>query len=146
MVTQDAEKQKKEKKKIVLATGKRKRAVATARFKEGKGRVKINSIPLDNMSSGMLRLRVQEPLIIAGDGWKKFDISINVKGGGPAGQADAARQAIAKGLAELLGEETKKKYAAYDRSLLIYDPRRTEVHKPPRSSQGARRYKQRSKR
>lgn len=147
MVTKGAGKtEKSAKKKIIFVTGKRKRAVARASFKEGTGRIKMNSIPVENISSEMLRLRVQEPLILAGDAWKKFDININVKGGGVAGQSDAARQVIAKGLAQLLGAELKKKYIAYDRSLLVYDPRRTEPHKPPRSSQGPRRHKQRSKR
>jgi small subunit ribosomal protein S9 len=69
-----------------------------------------------------------------------------VKGGGTTGQVDAARQAIARGLVELLGGDLKQRYMAYDRNLLVFDPRRTEPHKPPRSSQGPRRYKQRSKR
>lgn len=151
MVTKETGKQKEvkkdtKKKKIVFVTGKRKRAIARARFKEGTGRVKINSIPIDNISSEMIRLRIQEPLIIAGDSWKKFDISINVKGGGVAGQSEAARQTIARGLVQLLGAELKKRYVEYDRNLLVYDPRRTEPHKPPRSSQGPRRHKQRSKR
>jgi small subunit ribosomal protein S9 len=152
MVTKETDKKetaKKEtvkKKKMVFVTGKRKRAVARARFKEGTGRVKINSIPIDNITSEMLRLRIQEPLIIAGDSWKKFDININVRGGGTAGQSEAARQTIARGLVQLLGAELKKRYLEYDRNLLVYDPRRTEPHKPPRSSQGPRRYKQRSKR
>jgi len=132
--------------KTLFVTGKRKRAVARARFSEGRGRIKINSMPLDNVKPEILRLRIQEPLIIAGDAWTKFDININVRGGGIAGQAEAARQTIARGLVQLVGAELKKRYHDYDRNLLAYDPRRTEPHKPPRSSQGARRYKQRSKR
>jgi len=69
-----------------------------------------------------------------------------VKGGGVFGQTEAARQAIAKGLVEIFGSELRQKFLEYDRNLLVFDPRRTEPHKPPRSSQGPRRYKQRSKR
>jgi len=139
--------QKPEKKpKTVLAIGKRKRSVARATLKQGSGIVKINARPLDIMEPEMLRLKVQEPLIIAGDAAKGWDIHVNVRGGGPMGQAEASRQSIARVLAEALGEDLKKKYYAYDRNLLVYDPRRTEPHKPPRSSQGPRRYKQRSKR
>ena len=134
------------KKKTVFITGKRKRAIARARFREGTGRIKINSVPIDMIKSEMLRLKVQEPLILAGDDWKRYDININVRGGGVVGQAEAARQTIARGLVQLLGAELKKRYIEYDRNLLVYDPRRTEPHKPPRSSQGPRRYKQRSKR
>ena len=94
----------------------------------------------------MIRLKITEPLIMAGDSWKKFDVKISVKGGGPMGQAESARQAIAKGLVQLIGGDLKQKYLSYDRNLLVYDPRRTETHKPPHSSWGARRYKQRSKR
>lgn len=131
---------------IVFVTGKRKRAIARARLKKGSGVIKINSVPLSLMQNEMLKLRIQEPLIIAGEEWKRFDISINVKGGGIMGQAEAARQAIAKGLVEYLGDGLRERYVSYDRNLLVYDPRRTEPHKPPRSSQGPRRYKQRSKR
>jgi len=137
---------KEKKAKTIFITGKRKRAVARARFKQGSGRIKINSVPIDFIKSEVLRLKIQEPLVLAGDAWKGFDININVRGGGSAGQAEASRQAIARGLVQLLGAELKKRYISYDRNLLVYDPRRTEPHKPPRSSQGARRYKQKSKR
>ncbi len=129
----------------VLATGKRKRSVARAVVKPGKGLVKVNSIPLSIYPYDILRLRIMEPLILSGEASKAFDISINVKGGGQWGQADAARQAIAKGLSEYL-PELKEKFISYDRNLIAYDPRRTEPHKPPHSSWGPRRYKQRSKR
>ncbi len=138
--------EKKELKKIVFTTGKRKRAVARARFKPGLGLIKINKQPLELINNEMVRLKIQEPLILTGDAWKKYNIKVNVSGGGLLGQAEAVRQAIAKGLVELLGNETKKRFLSYDRNLLVYDPRRTEPHKPPRSSQGPRRHKQRSKR
>ena len=139
-------KEKTKEKGVILTTGKRKKAIARAHFKKGKGVIKINAKPLNLFESEMIRLKIQEPLILAGDAWKQFDINVNVRGGGPMGQAEASRQAIAKGLAELLGENVKKTFLQYDRNLLIYDPRRTETHKPPHSSWGARRYKQRSKR
>ena len=135
----------KEKPKI-LFTGKRKRAVARAVVRPGKGIVKFNSIPLENIKNETVKLLVEEPLAIAGDAWKKFDISLNVCGGGIIGQAQAAREAIARGLSEMLGDDLRKKFMEYDRNMLVDDPRRTEPHKPPRSSQGPRRYKQRSKR
>ncbi len=137
---------KQKKKDIVLTTGKRKTAVARARIKAGKGSVTVNAVPLELVQPEMIRLRIQEPLILIGDEWKKFDIKVNVRGGGITGQADAARLAIAKGLVEMLGEEAKKIFLSYDRNLLVYDPRRAEQHKPPHSSWGGRRYKQRSKR
>ena len=144
-MAQEKPKQKKEEKHL-LTTGKRKKAIARAMFQPGSGRIRINSLPLENTENEMVRLRLQEPLMIAGDAWKAFDIRVKVRGGGTTGQADAVRQAISRGLAELVGEDLRKRYIALDRNLLIYDPRRTEPHKPPRSSQGPRRYKQRSKR
>lgn len=141
------EKEKPEKKgKQLLTVGKRKRAVARARFRLGNGNIELNSLPLEKWGKEITRLKVMEPLMLAGDAWKKFDIKINLRGGGETGQAEAARQAIAKGLVELLGGDMKKKFIEYDRTLLVFDPRRTEPHKPPHSSWGARRYKQRSKR
>lgn len=136
----------KEESKLILTAGKRKKAVARATFRPGKGRITLNTLPIDQVESEIMRLRLQEPLVIAGDAWKSWDISVNVKGGGTTGQVDAARMAIARGLVEVTGKGLREKYMALDRNLLVFDPRRTEPHKPPRSSQGPRRYKQRSKR
>lgn len=137
--------QPKKEEKRVFTTGKRKRAVARAWFTPGKGGVKINAVPLEQIPNEIVRLKIQEPLILAGEKWKRYNIHVSVKGGGPLGQAEAARQAISRGLVSLI-PETKERFLKYDRFMIVYDPRRTETHKPPRSSQGARRYKQRSKR
>ncbi len=134
-----------EKKQPTFTTGKRKRALARARIQKGSGRVWLNSVPLEKVGNEMVRMRIQEPLVLAGDALKSHDISVTVKGGGPMGQADAARQAIGKGIVAI-APELKDRLLEYDSLLLVPDPRRTEPHKPPRSSQGPRRYKQRSKR
>jgi small subunit ribosomal protein S9 len=136
----------KKKEKGVFAVGKRKTAVARATLKPGKGHVKINSIPLDFWGTEPLRLWIKEPLVIADDLAKNFDIDINIRGGGIVGGAEAARQSIAKSLVEVGGKELKNKYLEYDRNLLVYDSRRTEPHKPSCSKRGPRRHKQRSKR
>ena len=141
-----SEKKPKSKDKQIFALGKRKKSVARAILRPGSGVVKVNSKPVEIIEPEMIRLRVQEPLIIAGNAHKAFDISVVVSGGGTLGQAEAARQSIARVLVEAVGKDLKEKYDNYDRNLLVYDPRRTEPHKPPRSSQGPRRYKQRSKR
>ena len=135
------------KSKIVLTVGKRKTAIARARIKEGKGNIIINSKPLDVWGTEFLRMYIQEPLILAGEKAKKVDIKVNVRSGGIAGQAEAIRQAIAKGLVEFFRDKKlKEKFLDYDRNLLVYDPRRNEPHKPSRSRKGSRRHKQRSKR
>ena len=133
--------------RMVFTTGKRKTAVARARIKPGMGRVEINKIPLDLWQPEYPRIKIREPLLLAGDLSKNVDIHVNVKHGGILSQAEATRQAIAKGMVEFFNDEKLKKvYLDYDRSLLVYDPRRTEPHKPSRSRKGARGHKQRSKR
>jgi len=135
------------KEKIITSIGKRKLAVARARIKSGTGKILINSKPLEFWGSELLRLRIKEPLILAGDLAKKVDISINVKSGGLTGQTDSIRMAIAKGLVDFFkSDDLKQRFLQYDRNLLVFDFRRTEPHKPSRSKAGSRRHKQRSKR
>jgi small subunit ribosomal protein S9 len=144
--SESVKKSKKAKVNVIFTTGKRKRAVARASIRPGSGKILINGEPLKNFKNEVLKLRLEEPFMLTEKDWKSHDFVVNVKGGGILGQADAARQAIARGLVEIFGSELKQKFLDYDRNLLVYDPRRTEPHKPPRSSQGPRRYKQRSKR
>ncbi|MCX6818071.1 MAG: 30S ribosomal protein S9 [Candidatus Aenigmarchaeota archaeon] len=132
---------------IIFTIGKRRKAVANATIKPGSGKISVNGQPLENMKNDILRMRIQEPFIVMeSEDWKTYDFVAIAKGGGATGQSDAVRQAFARGLSEIFGAVLKKKLMDYDRNLLVYDPRRTEPHKPPRSSQGPRRYKQRSKR
>lgn len=140
-------KAKKKKIDYVFVTGKRKKAVARAKVKAGKGKVTINSKPMKLWGTEMLRLWLKEPLSIGEQFAKSVDITINVRGGGISAQAEACRLAIARGLVEhSKDKKLKKRFLDYDRNLLVYDPRRTEPHKPSRSRKGARRHKQRSKR
>ena len=137
----------KKEQKVVFATGKRKTAVARARIKPGIGRVEINQIPLDLWQPEYARIKIREPLMLVDELSRNVDIKVNVSHGGISSQADAIRQAIAKGMVEFFKDSKLKNiYLDYDRSLLVYDPRRTEPHKPSRSRKGARRHKQRSKR
>ena len=146
MEEQKTEKRKKKAKSIV-AVGKRKKSIARASIREGKGVIRINSVPLDLIEPRYKQMRIKEALILAGDLAKNVDISVNVSGGGVWGQADASRTAIANALVQYTkNNELKQMYIDYDRSLLISDARRTEPHKPSRSSAGPRRSKQQSKR
>ncbi len=133
-------------KKVVVTIGKRKKAIAKAMIKEGNGKVYINKVPLDLLPRYRM-LRIKEALAIAGTLAENVNITVGVRGGGSWGQTDAARTAIANGLVNFhKNKELKQKYVDYDRSLLISDARRTEPHKPSRSSAGPRRSKQQSKR
>lgn len=129
----------------IQSAGKRKSAIARAILTQGKGIVRINSIPLNAYLPEFARERIREPLLIAGDLADRVDIKVSVRGGGITGQADAARLAIGKALMEFSGDaELKKKYLEYDRAILVADPRRKETRKPGRSK--ARAAAQKSKR
>ena len=119
-----------DKKKLVFATGKRKTAIAKAVLKPGKGAVTINNHALDALPNEMGRSKIMEPLLVAGDVAKGVAIQVTVTGGGAMGQAEACRMAIARGLAQWgRGEELKKRFMEYDRSMLAGDQRRTEPKK-----------------
>jgi len=122
--------------KIVTAAGKRKRAIARATIRPGKGVVKVNSTVLDFYEPKISRLKIREPLIIAGDLIGKVNINVNVVGGGMSSQADASRLAIAKGLVEFSkNDKLKEDFLNYDRNLLVADVRRKEPSKPNRHGQ-----------
>jgi small subunit ribosomal protein S9 len=81
-----------------LGTGRRKTAVARVRLASGSGKILINGRAFENyFPSETLRVVVTQPLIRT-ETATKFDIHINVKGGGPSGQAGAVRHGIARAL------------------------------------------------
>jgi small subunit ribosomal protein S9 len=127
---------------VIIASGKRKQAIARAILRPGKGNLKINSTPISEYKPEMFQLRMQEPIIIAGDIAQKVDIQVNIRGGGQSGQAEAARLAIARALVKhSKSEDLKKAYLDYDRHLVVADVRRNEPHKPNKSAPRAKRQK-----
>ncbi|KXA97492.1 30S ribosomal protein S9 [candidate division MSBL1 archaeon SCGC-AAA259I09] len=129
--------------KTVQTTGKRKTAVARATVKKGSGNIYINNRALDTFEPELARLKIKEPIRLAGDVTEEIDIEVNVSGGGYMGQADASRTAIAKGLIEWTeDEELYKKFKEYDESLTKSDMRRKESKKP--GGRGARKKRQKS--
>ncbi|HMK54538.1 MAG TPA: 30S ribosomal protein S9, partial [Methanobacteriaceae archaeon] len=84
-------------KKVIHTSGKRKTAIARGKFREGKGRVRINKRPVEFYDPELARLKIYEPLTLAGDLVDQVDIDVHVVGGGVMGQAEAARMVIAKG-------------------------------------------------
>jgi small subunit ribosomal protein S9 len=116
--------------RVVVSTGKRKTSLAKATVRDGTGRIRINGIPLEVHQPELARMRIIEPLILFGEGWKRFDIKIRVKGGGFMSQADAIRMAIATGLIRMSQDfEARSKMIEHDRTMLVGDPRRTEPKK-----------------
>ena len=129
--------------KVVNTSGKRKTAIARASVKKGKGKIRINKVPLEIFDPELARLKIMEPITMAGKKAEKIDIDITVDGGGVMGQADAIRTAVAKGI--VLFNEDKELavlYKQYDRSLLVNDPRRKLPKKP--LGRGARKKRQKS--
>ncbi|MGA8710809.1 MAG: 30S ribosomal protein S9 [Thermoplasmata archaeon] len=128
---------------VVLTTGKRKTAVARATVRKGVGRVRFNDRPLELVEPELIRLKVQEPLLMVGDRAKNLDITVQVSGGGYVGQASAARTAVARGLITWLkDDQLKEMFKTYDRSLLVNDPRRKLPKRP--GGRGARARRQKS--
>jgi small subunit ribosomal protein S9 len=117
--------------KVVLTSGKRKTAIARATVKAGKGRIRINNVPLEILEPKIAREKVVEPLVQAGDEvWKQLDIDIKVSGGGFMGQAEASRTAIARALLKWTkSAHLRRAFSGFDRTLIAGDPRRREPKK-----------------
>ncbi|MDR1722258.1 MAG: 30S ribosomal protein S9 [Methanobrevibacter sp.] len=129
--------------KVIHTSGKRKTAIARGTVKEGTGKVRVNKSPVELYSPELARLKLQEPLALAGDIVNNVDINVKVIGGGVMGQAEAARMVIAKGLVQWTQDmDLKEKYVQYDRTMLVGDPRRSEPKKY--GGPGARARKQKS--
>jgi len=122
--------------KNINTSGKRKRAIARATLSQGSGLVRVNHVPIDFVEPKMYRLKMREPLILAGDVANKVDIDIHVSGGGIASQAEASRLTIAKALVEFTkSDKLKEIFLSYDRNMLVADVRRKEPAKPNRHGQ-----------
>ena len=122
--------------KNIHASGKRKSAIARATLKQGNGLIRVNSTPIEFVHPKMSRLKLREPLILAGDVANKIDIDVRVIGGGITSQAEASRLAIAKALVNFTkNDKLKEVFLNYDRNLLVADVRRKEPAKPNRHGQ-----------
>jgi len=118
-------------KKIVTVSGKRKTATARATVRAGKGRIRVNNVPLEVFDPPVARLKIMEPLLQVEDEIRnQIDISLKVSGGGFMGQAEAARMAIARGLLKWTkSKHLQSIFTEYDRTMLAGDPRRKEPKK-----------------
>ena len=118
-------------KKVLVLSGKRKTAIARATVRLGKGRIRINNVPLEIFEPKLARNKILEPLLLADDKvWEQLDINVKVSGGGFMGQAEAARMAIAKGLLKWTkSTRLRTTLRDYDRTMIAGDPRRSEPKK-----------------
>jgi small subunit ribosomal protein S9 len=81
-------------------TGRRKTSTARVYLRPGTGEIKINRKPFDQyFPNEALRMIIRQPLALT-ETANKFDILVNVAGGGPAGQAGAVRHGITRALME----------------------------------------------
>ncbi len=112
---------------VVNTIGRRKSAVARAYVKSGNGTITINSRPLENyFPMDIFQFVVKQPLIVT-ENVEKFDIKINLDGGGIKGQAEAARLAIARALCEI---NIEFRPVLKKNGFLTRDSRRVERKKP----------------
>jgi len=107
--------------------GRRKAAVARIYMSEGKGNITINKKDSkEYFSTDTLLYKINQPLKVA-NLEDKFNIKVNVVGGGTTGQADAIKLAIARALCEF---DIENRPALKAEGLLTRDPRVVERKKP----------------
>jgi len=114
---------------VINALGRRKAAIARVYVSEGSGNITVNNRPLQvYFPSGILQFVVKQPLAKLGvEG--KYDVKVNLKGGGSTGQAEALRLAIARALVKI---DPENKPALKSEGFMTRDPREVERKKPGR--------------
>ncbi|MDE5659202.1 MAG: 30S ribosomal protein S9 [Muribaculaceae bacterium] len=111
----------------VNAVGRRKAAIARVILSEGNGAITINKRPIEvYFPSSILQYIVRQPLSLL-DVAEKYDIRVNLDGGGYKGQAEALRLAIARALVKINPED---KSALRKEGFMTRDPRSVERKKP----------------
>jgi len=111
----------------VNAVGRRNAAVARVIMTAGNGNITVNKRPLDvYFPSSILQYIVKQPLLTL-DAAEKYDIKVNLDGGGYKGQAEALRLAIARALVKVNPED---KSALRAEGFMTRDPRSVERKKP----------------
>jgi small subunit ribosomal protein S9 len=107
-------------------TGRRKTSTARVYLRPGSGEIKINRRPFENyFPNEALRMIIRQPLRLTDTG-AKFDILVNVAGGGTAGQAGAVRHGITRALMEF---NSDLRGALKKAGLVTRDPRKKERKK-----------------
>ena len=125
----------------INALGRRKSAVARIFVTEGSGKITINKRDLtEYFPSSILQFVVKQPLALL-EATEKYDIKVNLQGGGCTGQSQALRLAIARALVKINADDKK---ALRAEGFMTRDPREVERKKPGRPK--ARRRFQFSKR
>ena len=119
---------------VINALGRRKTAVARIYVKAGEGKITVNKRDYkEYFPTSILHYVVEQPLMLT-DNMGKYDIKVNLNGGGINGQAEALRLAISRALCEINAEFRPVLKA---KGLMRRDPRMVERKKP--GQPGARR-------
>ncbi|MDO4800891.1 MAG: 30S ribosomal protein S9 [Prevotellaceae bacterium] len=112
---------------VINALGRRKSAVARVYVSEGTGKITINKKDIEEyFPSAILRYVVKQPLSVL-DVEGKYDIKVNLDGGGFTGQSQALRLAIARALVKINAEDKKN---LKNHGFLTRDAREVERKKP----------------
>jgi small subunit ribosomal protein S9 len=108
-------------------TGRRKTAVARVYLRPGSGKIVVNHRDFDEFfPNQVLKMVIRQPLLVT-ETADKFDILVNVVGGGTAGQAGAIRHGISRALLEFNAELRPKLKSV---GFLTRDARKVERKKP----------------
>ncbi len=127
--------------KEIVATGRRKRAVARVRIKPGSGKFIVNGKPIEEYLAREVLVRIAKRALVVTGTEGMYDVRALCDGGGLAGQAGALRHGIARALLEA-NENLRTTLRNY--GLLTRDPR--EVERKKYGKPGARKRFQFSKR
>ena len=111
---------------IIHKIGRRKTAVARVYMSEGNGKVTVNGKDVvQYFTTDTLRYKINQPFMLT-DNLEKFDLNVNVFGGGITGQAEAVRLAISRALVEL---DEENRLLLKPEGLMTRDPRMVERKK-----------------
>ena len=112
---------------VINALGRRKKAIARIYLQEGKGEITINNRDWkEYFSTSILQYVVQQPFILTNTE-SKYDLKVNLDGGGITGQAEALRLAISRALLKI---DPEYRPVLKLHGLLRRDPRMVERKKP----------------
>jgi len=112
---------------VINALGRRKKAIARVYLEEGKGEIEINKRDWkEYFPTSILQYVVQQPFILTNTE-SKYDLKVNLDGGGITGQAEALRLAIARALLKI---DPEYRPVLKTNGMLKRDPRMVERKKP----------------
>ncbi|HIA05720.1 MAG TPA: 30S ribosomal protein S9 [Flavobacteriales bacterium] len=112
---------------VINTSGRRKKAIARVYLQKGKGKITVNKVDHKKyFANEVLLYKIQQPFVVTNNK-NKWDVKVNLDGGGIAGQAEALRLAISKALVQVSEDN---RLVLREHGLLTRDPRMVERKKP----------------